>query len=115
MPRWRHKARAAIQLPFGLGLSAQWRYISKVTAETLRNNETLQGAFTYEPTLHIKPYSYLDLAATYTLLDRINLRAGVNNVFDRDPPIAYSAFANSFDPQYPVPGRFWYVQYTQKF
>jgi len=40
---------------------------------------------------------------------------GVNNVTDRDPPFAYSAFANTFDPQYPVPGRFWYVMYMQKF
>jgi iron complex outermembrane receptor protein len=40
---------------------------------------------------------------------------GVNNVFDEDPPIAVTAFANTFDPQYEVPGRFYYMRYTQKF
>ena len=40
---------------------------------------------------------------------------GMNNVFDKDPPISYSTFANSFDPQYEVPGRFFYLQYNQKF
>ena len=26
-------------------------------------------------------------SATYTLLDMVNLRAGVNNIFDKSPPI----------------------------
>jgi iron complex outermembrane recepter protein len=29
--------------------------------------------------------------------------------------VSYSTFANSFDPQYDVPGRFMYLQYNQKF
>ena len=24
-------------------------------------------------------------------------------------------FANSFDPNYDIPGRYWYMQYTQRF
>ena len=83
MPKWRHKARVGLEMPFGLGVSVQWRYVGKVKAETLENNETLGGAFTYDPTLHVKAYNYFDLAATYTLFDRVNLRAGVNNVFER--------------------------------
>ena len=43
------------------------------------------------------------------------IAGGIRNMFDEDPPVAFSAFANSFDPQYDVPGRFWYVNYTQKF
>ena len=40
---------------------------------------------------------------------------GINNLFDKDPPVSFTTFANSFDPQYEVPGRFFYVQYNQKF
>ena len=40
---------------------------------------------------------------------------GVNNVFDKDPPRSASTFANSFDPQYEIPGRFLYMKYTQRF
>ena len=40
---------------------------------------------------------------------------GVNNIGDKHPPVAYSTFANSFDPQYDLPGRFLYLQYNQKF
>jgi outer membrane receptor protein involved in Fe transport len=87
MPKWRHKARVGTQLPFGLGVSLQWRYVGKVDAETLEDNETLGGDFNLDPGLHIKAQQYFDLAATYTLWDRVNLRAGVNNIFDNDPPL----------------------------
>ncbi len=40
---------------------------------------------------------------------------GVNNIFAKDPPFSNSTFANSFDPQYEVPGRFLYMRYSQKF
>ena len=40
---------------------------------------------------------------------------GVNNLFDEDPPVSLSTFANSFDPQYEIPGQFYYLQYNQKF
>jgi outer membrane receptor protein involved in Fe transport len=90
MPKWRHKARVGLQMPFGLGLSVQWRYVGKVKAETLEDNETLHGPFNVDPGLHIKAQNYFDLATTFTLLNRINLRAGVNNIFDNDPPLVQS-------------------------
>jgi iron complex outermembrane recepter protein len=40
---------------------------------------------------------------------------GINNLFDKDPPVAYETFANSFDPQYEIPGRLFYLRYNQKF
>jgi len=86
MPKWRHKARTTYTAPFGLGLSLQWRRVGKVKAETLQDNETVGGDFNYDPGLRIRARNYFDLAATYTLFDRVNLRAGVNNLFDKDPP-----------------------------
>ncbi len=40
---------------------------------------------------------------------------GVNNVFDKDPPVSFQAFANSFDSQYDTPGQFYYMEYRQRF
>ncbi len=40
---------------------------------------------------------------------------GAQNLFDRDPPVSYSSTFNSFDPAYPIPGRFWYLQLNQRF
>jgi iron complex outermembrane receptor protein len=87
MPKWRHKARIGLTMPSGVGLSLQWRHIGKVDAETLQNNETLKGDFPLDPGLHIKAFDYFDLASTFTFGNHYNLRLGVNNMFDKNPPL----------------------------
>jgi len=59
--------------------------------------------------------TYHDLTAAYVTPWDSTVRVGINNAFDKQPPLATSTFANSFDPQYDVPGRFWYVQYSHNF
>ena len=46
---------------------------------------------------------------------RAHVALGVRNVLDRDPPVSYSAYGNSFFPDYDIPGRFFYASYRQKF
>jgi outer membrane receptor protein involved in Fe transport len=87
MPKWRHKARVGFQMPNGIGLSLQWRHIGKVHAETLEDNETLHGDFPLDPGLHLKAFNYFDLASTFTVGDHYSFRLGVNNLFDKNPPI----------------------------
>jgi iron complex outermembrane receptor protein len=87
MPKWRHKARIGLQMPNGIGLSLQWRYIGKVKAETLDDAETLHSDNHFEPGLHVKAFNYFDLASTFTIGDHYNLRIGVNNLFDKEPPL----------------------------
>jgi outer membrane receptor protein involved in Fe transport len=86
IPHWRHKLRATLQLPVGIGVSAQWRYVGKVRHEHLSPDDALAGAV---PVLgaHIKGQSYFDLASTFTIGDHYNFRLGVNNVFDKNPPL----------------------------
>jgi iron complex outermembrane recepter protein len=94
IPEWRHKMRTSWTSEFGLGLSLNWRYVGKVKAETLvSGNETLAGDFNFNPGLKVKAQNYFDLAGTFTVLDRVNLRAGVNNLFDNDPPRVTSGSA----------------------
>ena len=90
MPKWRHKWRSTWETPWGLGLSLQWRHVGKVKAETLQNNNSVGSATQFDPGVRIKAQNYFDLAATFTLLDRINLRAGINNLLDNDPPLVTS-------------------------
>ena len=87
MPKWRHKARLSLQMPVGVGLSVQWRHIGKVKAETTSEFSTLQGAVPLDPGLRIQAFNYFDLASTFTIGDHYNLRMGVNNVFDKRPPL----------------------------
>ncbi len=69
------------------------------------------------PTNHIGATTYHDVAATYHA-DGINtdFTFGIRNLFDKVPPIAMSAFANSFLPTYyRNPGRFFYGRVGVKF
>jgi len=96
LPKWRHKVRATLQMPSGIGFSLQWRYIGSVKAETLqKNNQSLAGAFNYDPGLHIKPYSYFDLSASFKVGENYTFRLGANNIFDKTPPFVTSG--NSAD------------------
>ena len=86
MPEWRHKARVTWATPWNLGLSLQWRRVGKVKHERLSDDATLQAA---PPVLsqRISAQNYFDASVTYDILDRIHLRAGINNLLDNDPPL----------------------------
>ena len=44
-----------------------------------------------------------------------NISVGVRNLFDKQPPFSSDAFANSYDAQYLIPGRYFYATYQQRF
>jgi iron complex outermembrane receptor protein len=67
------------------------------------------------PTNKLDDIYYFDLQATWDTPWNGRITGGIRNLTDENPPVSYSTFANSFDPQYDVPGRFWYVSYTQRF
>ena len=59
--------------------------------------------------------TYIDLQATWRTPWNAVATVGARNINDKDPPLAFSAFSNTFLPDFDPPGRFWYVQYTQNF
>ena len=66
---------------------------------------------------HVGATTYNDVAGTYHL-DAWNtdFTIGIRNLFDKQPPIAMSSFANSFLPTYyRAPGRFFYGKVTVNF
>ena len=88
MPHWRHKLRETVTMPFGLGVSLQWRMVGKVDHEKTSDDVSLAGAAPTDDIFrHIGAQHYFDLSATYALMDRVNLRAGINNLLDNDPPL----------------------------
>ncbi len=64
---------------------------------------------------HIGAVTYHDVSAYWNAPWNAKITVGINNVFDKDPPVSVTTFANSFDPQYEVPGQFFYMRYSQKF
>ena len=67
--------------PWSVSLSAQWRYTSKVDLDFQEDN----GGISTDRS--IPAYNYLDLSGEWRIRDHITMAAGVNNVFDKDPPI----------------------------
>ena len=59
--------------------------------------------------------TYFDLETSWDSPWKARFTLGVRNAFDRDPPVSYSAFMNSSQPDYDIPGRFWYASYRQSF
>ena len=76
------------------------------------DRRTAEGA---APRNHIPSVIYNDAQVFFNAPWNMRISLGVNNIFDRDPPFSATTFANSFDPQYELPGRFYYMKFTQKF
>ena len=59
---------------------------------------------------------YHDVQASYTVPAwSTTFTMGVQNLFDKQPPIAMTAFADSTLPMYRVPGRFFYARVGVRF
>jgi iron complex outermembrane recepter protein len=62
--------------------------------------------------------TYHDLRASWKtpLSTPLTVSAGVNNVWDKTPPVCLSCSLNGYDASnYDLPGRFWYVEASLKF
>ena len=123
LPHWRHKLRLGLQMPNGIGISGQWRYLGKVKHQGFSDAEVLTGA---TPLLspRVKAQSYFDLAGTFTVGDHYNLRMGVNNIFDKNPPLFTSNLGscavatcngNTYGGTYDTLGRFFFAGATLNF
>lgn len=121
-PRFRSKFRVTYQSPYRFTVSAQWRYIGAQRLDQNQPNPLLnfatQGYYNGFDAAR-SAVNYLDLSATYTIRDNLTLRAGVNNVLDRDPPLvtgttAGSGAPNAF-PEYDLLGRSLYFGLTADF
>jgi len=134
-PKWRHKFRVTWATPFDVQFSLQWRYNGAVSLDADTSTPligggpglTQCGTFTVAGQgdcvdAHIPAYSYFDLAAAWTLRSGVELRAGVNNIFDLEPPVL-SEFAipvsisngNTLTGGYDVLGRTLFCSVTLKY
>ena len=72
-----------------------------------------------EGTNHLGSTTYGDVRFTWDAdwLDGTRLTLGINNVWDKDPPICLSCTLNGYDAStYDPPiGRFWYARFDVKF
>lgn len=99
-----------------LRVSYLWRHLGEVAIEPG------QIPTTFLPFQKIEAYDYLDLVATYQVTDEAKVTVGVNNVFEKEPPVlgneAGTTSANSgntFPSAYDVLGRVFSVSLNLRF
>jgi outer membrane receptor protein involved in Fe transport len=121
-PRWRHLLRTTWETPWHVSASLTWRFIGAVSED---NNDS-------DPTLHfstfngydhvngrIPAFDYLDLEATWNVDGIVQIRAGADNLLDKDPPlvntdIVAGGAANTYST-YDLFGRQLFLAFTAKF
>jgi iron complex outermembrane receptor protein len=118
-PRWRHNLRATWETPWNVEFSALWRFIGPVTLDSNTSQVGLTNGNYDTFDARMPGMNYLDLSASWRVIGNLQIRAGVNNVLDKDPPIvasnvAASGAANSY-PTYDQLGRQLYLAFTAKF
>jgi iron complex outermembrane recepter protein len=119
-PEWRHKFRTTWETPWGLDIAATWRHIGKVDQEGTSSNVLLSNSGIADKDRTLGERNYIDLAASYAVTKKITFRAGVNNVFDRDPPLSGLVGAgvgngNTYPQVYDALGRRFFFNLTAAF
>ena len=118
-PEWRHKMRGTWETPWNFDLALTWRHIGKVDQEGTSSNPIL--ATDVQPADRtLGERNYFDIAASYALTKKITIRAGINNLTDKDPPLSGLVGAgfgngNTYPQVYDALGRRVFINVTASF
>jgi iron complex outermembrane recepter protein len=121
-PRWHHWFRTTWDTPWDVSTSLTWRYIGAVYQDNNTSDPTLHfatwGVYDYF-NARIPSFNYLDLEVTWNLNKIVQIRAGANNILDKDPPVIDSGLvaggaANTYST-YDMFGRQLFLAFTAKF
>lgn len=116
---WRHKVRANWNTPWNLDLALTWRHIGEVALQNTSDQILLKGNSNAVDRV-LGKRDYFDLAASYKLTPKITLSGGINNLFDKDPPITSQLSTgqgngNTYPSIYDALGRRLFMNLTAKF
>ena len=112
-PKWRHKLRLNWGSPFKADVALTWRYFKAVDLEDGATSAVASDR-------RLPAISYFDLAASYPVTKQISVMAGINNLFDKDPPITSKygvgqGNGNTFPSTYDALGRKLFMNLTARF
>jgi outer membrane receptor protein involved in Fe transport len=122
-PKWRHNARLTWNSPFNADVALTWRYIQRVEVETQSSNPLLNGGGgpnSNPAERYLAARNYFDLAVNYRPIKGLELTLGMNNMFDKDPPLTSLAGTgvgngNTFPGVYDSLGRKVFINASYKF
>jgi outer membrane receptor protein involved in Fe transport len=112
LPRWRHRFRTTWSTPWNFEVAATWRFIGSTESSPIITTF-------FERPFTIPAVNYFDVAGSWNVTKRVTLRAGVNNIADRDPPLlagfGFQLNGNTFAQTYDALGRHVFVSATARF
>lgn len=122
VPKWRSKTRVSWNTPWNVDLALTWRHVDSVSQEGTSSNPQLSNPGLSELNKSFSSRDYIDLAASWAVTKQLTLRGGINNLFDKDPPIADSTTlaavfgnGNTYPQVYDALGRRVFLNATFKF
>ena len=128
-PRWRHNLRTTWNTPWNFDVALTWRFVGSVSLDNNDSDPTLNGAEHRDPDTgeplyksfgaEFPSFSYFDLAGTWNATEDIQVRLGINNMLDKDPPLGTvevvgGGAANTYST-YDIMGRQVFMSVTAKF
>ncbi|WP_137167701.1 TonB-dependent receptor domain-containing protein [Salinimonas lutimaris] len=107
LPEYKHR----LTVKYGMDdftVQMLWRYVGEVEDDDAGTDYAVET---------ISAHSYFDLMGTYYVSDNYKVTAGVDNLFDKQPPIMgdNAQQANTYPATYDVFGRTYYVRLTATF
>jgi outer membrane receptor protein involved in Fe transport len=130
-PQWRHKLRVTWDSPWSAQFSIMWRHLSSAALDLNSSNPLLNSACGASGAPcpdkvdgHLPAFDYFDIATSWEVTKGLELRAGVNNIFGKNPPVVdantYSVSGppygngNTYPGVYDSLGRTLYMAVTAK-
>ena len=118
LPSWRHNFRVNWQTPWDVMVALTWRFIGEAGLDSNTSNPVLSSGTIDRFNANVPAVSYFDLAVTWQVTKELELRAGMANVFDKDPPIISDLITGTGTPNtynsYDLLGRSMFVALTAK-
>ena len=102
-PTWRHLTRFSWETPWKFTVTAGWRMLGPVTEDSGSPNPALANSARF--TLlkangnyadHIPSFNWFDVGVTWKIRKGITFIAGVNNIFDKEPPLGIGSSPNDY-------------------
>jgi outer membrane receptor protein involved in Fe transport len=118
-PNWRHQFRVTWNAPHDIQVSGAWRYNGGATFESDTDEPTIGEGTNTAFTHKVSAVNYFDLAANWNATKNVSFRGGINNIFDKNPPLIANTIVggglpNTY-PSYDLLGRRLFIALTARF
>ncbi|MAT84023.1 MAG: TonB-dependent receptor [Gammaproteobacteria bacterium] len=115
-PEYRHKLRATWETPWDVALTATWRRYGEVDVAQSSDQPGLSGSFS-PVNETFKAQDYFDVSGTWRFNEAGSVTAGINNLFDNDPPLSSivgtaPGNGNTYPQVYDAFGRYMFLRAT---